>query len=32
MGEAEAYYTVCIREFEVDRAGTIKMGHQHGCG
>ncbi len=31
MGMAEAFYTTCIREFEVDRAGIITAAQQRGC-
>ena len=31
MHEAESYYTVCVREFEIDGAGTLIRASQRGC-
>ncbi len=31
MGMGASYYTVCVREFEIDKAGTIVGAAQRGC-
>jgi len=31
MGMAEAYYSVCVMEFELDRTGVVKGAAQRGC-
>ena len=31
MGMAESYYSICVREFEVDQAGVVQGAAQRGC-
>jgi len=31
MGMGASYYTVCIREFEIDKAGRVVGAAQRGC-
>ena len=31
MGMAQSYYTVCVREFEIDLAGLVQGVYQHNC-
>ena len=31
LGMAASYYTVCVREFEIDKVGTVVGAAQRGC-